>query len=173
MKTGPIEYLKIGAIPALVLALALFFALPWVPEPSPGGAALERYSPARDGASLLMKTYDADGALISTESQNLATIPSLRSFTELPQGLRKELEELYSSPENMDDARVMEVRRRTLKGSGRVAESTDTLVLEPRGVLLLGSRADAGSTEIVFDPPALMLPADLGPGSRWVRSPTK
>ena len=82
----------------LVLAMAFFFAFPWLPEPSLGGAALGRYSPAHDGASLLVESYDKGGRLISTESQNLAMIPALRSFTESRQRIREELEEIYGSP---------------------------------------------------------------------------
>jgi outer membrane protein assembly factor BamB len=147
--------------------MAFFFAFPWLPEPSPGGAALDRYSPASDGASLLIESYDKEGRLISTESQNLAMIPDLRSFTESRQGLREELEKIYDSPEDMDDAQVMEIRRRTLKESGEISETTDTLILDPRGLLLLGSREGNGGTDIVFDDPALLLPADLGPEKTW------
>ncbi|HET7271879.1 MAG TPA: PQQ-binding-like beta-propeller repeat protein, partial [Rubrobacter sp.] len=35
------------------------------------------------------------------------------------------------------------------------------------GLLLLGTREGAGGSDIVFDEPALLLPADLGPGERW------
>ncbi|HJQ29015.1 MAG TPA: PQQ-binding-like beta-propeller repeat protein [Rubrobacter sp.] len=165
-RLGSSEPIRIGAVPVLVLVMAFFFAFPWLPEPSPGGAALDRYSPARDGASLLVESYDKDGRLISTESQNLAMIPDLRTFTESRQGLREEIEKLYASPEDMDDAQVIEVRRRTLEGSGGISESTDTLILDPRGLRLLGSQGTDG-TDIVFDDPALLLPADLGPESSW------
>lgn len=167
-RSGVFESLEIVAVPVLVLAMALFFSFPWLPEPSPGGAALERYSPARDGASRLVESYDASGALVSTESQNLAMIPDLRSFTELREGLRGELEEVYGSPQDMDDVQVMEVRRRALKESGEISETTDAFILEPRGLLLLGTREGAGGTDVVFDRPALLLPADLGPEKRWI-----
>lgn len=166
-RLGSSEPIRVGAVPVLVLVVALFFVFPWLPEPSAGGAALERYSPARDGGSLLIKSYDVDGGLISTESQNLAIIPDLRSFTESRQALSNELEKLYGSPENMDEAQVMEVRRRTLKESGEASETTDTLILEPRGLLLLGSREGEAGTEVHFDRPAVLLPADLEPGKRW------
>ncbi len=102
----------------LVLVVALFFVFPWLPEPSPAGAALERYSPEHDGGSILLKTYDAEGKLISTESQNLAVIPDLRAFTESRRAITDELEKVYGSPEDMEDAQVVEVRRRTLEESG-------------------------------------------------------
>jgi outer membrane protein assembly factor BamB len=145
--------------------VALFFVFPWLPEPSPGGAALERYSPAHDGGSLLLESYDAGGRLVSTESQNLAMIPDLRSFSESPQTFSKELEEIYGSPQNMDDAQVMEVRRRTIGEAGEVSETTDILILDPRGLLLLGSRE--GGTDVLFDRPAVLLPADIGPRKTW------
>jgi outer membrane protein assembly factor BamB len=166
-RLGSSEPVRIGAVPVLVLVMAFFFAFPWLPEPTPGGAALERYSPERDGASLLLETYDGGGRLISTESQNLATIPDLRAFTESRQGLREEIQKLYGSPENMDDAQVVEVRRRTLEESGEISESTDTLILDSRGLLVLGSREGTDSTDIVFDRPALLLPSDLGPDKSW------
>ena len=81
-RLGSSEPVKIGAVPVLVAVVALFFVFPWLPEPSPAGAALERYSPEHDGGSLLIKSYDANGRPISTQSQNLATIPDLRAFTE-------------------------------------------------------------------------------------------
>src|SRR5215218_3776122 len=96
-----------GAVPVLVLAVALFFVFPWLPEPSPAGATLERYSPEYDGGSLLIENYDADGALVSTESQNLATITDLRMFSESSQAMRDELEKIYGSHENMEDAQVV------------------------------------------------------------------
>src|ERR671916_2018935 len=127
------EPVRVGALPLLVLTVALFFVCPWLPEPSPGGAALEAYSPAHDGGSLLLESYDAGGRLVSTESQNLEMIPDLRAFSESPQTFSKELEEIYGSPQNMDDAQVMEVRRRTIGEAGEVSETTDILILDPRG----------------------------------------
>jgi outer membrane protein assembly factor BamB len=94
-------------------------------------------------------------------------IPDLRAFTESRQGLREEIGEIYDSPEDMDDAQVIEVHRRTMKESGRISDSTDTMILDQHGLLLLGSREGAGGTDIVFDDPALLLPADLGPEKSW------
>ncbi|MEW6635903.1 MAG: PQQ-binding-like beta-propeller repeat protein [Actinomycetota bacterium] len=157
---------KIRVLPVLVSVVALFFLVPWMPEP-PAGGALDRYSPVRDGGSSLVETYGPDGRLLSTESQNLAVIPPLRSFVELREGPREVLERLHASPEEMDSARVIELRRRTVKTSGELSQTTDTLLLDGRGLLLLASREGTGATETVFDPPALLLPADLGPESRW------
>ena len=151
----------------LVLAVGLFFVFPWLPEPSPAGATLERYAPDHDGGSILVKNFDADGELISTESQNLATIPDLRTFTELGKDISDQLEDIYTSPQDMEDAEVVEVRRRTLDASGKISDSTDTLVYEPRGLLLLASRSGETGNQIVFDQPAVLLPSDLGPGERW------
>lgn len=161
------EPVRLSVVPVLVFAVALFFVFPWLSAPSAGGTALERYSPVHDGGSLLLRTYDAEGKLVSTEGQNLAMIPDLRSFTESGQALSGELEELYGSPESMEEAQVMQVRRRTLEESGGTSEATDTLILEPRGLLLLGSREGEAGSDVLFDRPAVLLPADLGPGKRW------
>jgi outer membrane protein assembly factor BamB len=158
---------RVGAIPVLVLLVALFFVFPWLPEPPPAGAALERYAPEHDGGSILVKNFDAKGELVSTESQNLATIPDLRTFTELGKDIGGQLEDIYTSPQDMEDAEVVEVRRRTLEASGGISDSTDTLVLEPRGLLLLANRSGETGTEVIFDQPAVLLPSDLGPGKRW------
>ena len=64
------ELLRVGTVPVLVLVAALFFVFPWLPEPSPAGTGLERYSPQQDGGSFLIENSDADGELVSTESQN-------------------------------------------------------------------------------------------------------
>ena len=161
------RFIRVGAVPLLVLAAGLFFVFPWLPEPSPAGDALERYSPEHDGSSTLVENLDADGELISTESQNLAVVPDLRAFTESRQAIQDELEKIYGSPEDMEDAQVVEVRRRTLEASGGVSNATDTLILDPRGLLLLGSREGEAGTDLVFDRPAVLLPADLGPDKRW------
>jgi hypothetical protein len=161
---GPV---RVGAVPVLVLAVALFFVFPWLPEPSPAGAALERYSPEHDGDSILVRNFDADGSLISTESQNLAAVPDLRAFTESRQAISNELDEIYGSPEGMEGAQVVELRRRTLEESGGVSNTTDTLILDSRGLLLLGSREGDAGTDLVFDQPAVLLPSDLGPGKGW------
>src|SRR5215213_8711236 len=79
--------------------------------------------------------------------------------------MRDELEKIYGSHENMEDAQVVEVRRRTLETFGGISDSTDALVLDPRG--LLGNRGGFAGTEVVFDRPALLRPADLGPGKSW------
>jgi len=161
------RFIKLAAVPALVLFVALFFAFPWLPEPSPAGAALERYSPTRDGGSLLIESYDADDRPISTESQNLAVIPDLRAFSGSGKAVSDELEKIYGSYENMQGAQVVEMRRRTLEVSGGVSTTTDTLLLDPRGLLLLGSREGEGETDLIFDRPAVLLPADLGPKASW------
>jgi outer membrane protein assembly factor BamB len=166
-RLGSSGLVRVGAVPVLVLVVALFFVFPWLPEPSPAGAALERYAPEQDGGSILVKKFDADGKLISTESQNLATIPDLRTFTELGKDISGQLEDIYTSPQNMEDAEVVEVRRRTLETTGKISDSTDTLVLEPRGMLLLANRSGDTGTEVVFDQPAVLLPSDFGPGKRW------
>ena len=166
-RLGSSELIKTGAVPVLVLVVALFFVFPWLPAPSPAGAALERYSPEHDGGSFLLKNFDAEGRLISTESQNLAVIPDLRAFTESRRAISDELEKVYGSPEDMEDAQVVEVRRRTLEESGGVSNATDTLILDSRGLLLLGSREGDAGTDLVFDRPAVLLPADLGPGKEW------
>ena len=166
-RLGSLEPVRVGAVPVLVLVVALFFVFPWLPEPSPAGAALERYSPEHDGGSILLENFDADGRLLSTESQNLAVIPDLRAFTESRQAVTEELEKVYGSPEDMEDAQVVEVRRRTLEESGGVSNATDTLILDSRGLLLLGSREGDAGTDLVFDRPAVLLPADLGPGKKW------
>lgn len=154
-------------IPVLVLVVALFFVFPWLPELSPGGGAIELYSPVHDGDAILIQSYNGDGKSTSTESQNLAMIPDLRSFTESRQALSGELEKLYGSPDNMVDAQVMELRRRTIEESGETSESIDTLILEPRGLLLLGSREGEAGADVLFDRPAVLLPPDLEPGKRW------
>ena len=151
----------------LVLVVGLFFVFPWLPEPSPAGSALERYSPGQNGGSVLVEKFDAKGRLVSTESQNTATIPDLRTFTELGQDISDQLERAYGSPQNMRDAQVMEVRRRTLQASGEISNSTDTVILSPRGMLLLANRSGEAGNQVVFDKPAVLLPADLGPEKRW------
>jgi hypothetical protein len=63
--------LEAGATAALyvvVAAVAVAFALPWLPGPDPAGPALERYLPAKDGAAALFAKVDANGQALSWTS---------------------------------------------------------------------------------------------------------
>lgn len=161
-----------GGVATLVLSVALAtvalaFAWPWLPRAPAGGAALERYAPQGDGDSLLIKQSGPDGEPASWESRNLAVVPGLRAFTELRPATREALQRAYENPEELEGSQVIESRSRKLGAGGKIAESTDVLVREPRGLFSVGYYDAQQEEDFIFDPPVLLLPADLGPDSKW------
>src|SRR5437867_1941470 len=77
-----LEGLSVLLLFAVVTAVGLAFAWPWLPRFAYGGQALARYAPLNNGDSFLLAKYDPTGRPTSWESQNVAVVPGLRALTQ-------------------------------------------------------------------------------------------
>jgi|GEM_PF-2031229 len=169
-----------GALFAMLAISALVLAWPWRPVPPPGGTALDRYAPLRQGDARLVAQYDAEGQLTTWSSDNVVLLRGVRALTtDLRHATRTALVRFYEKPENarltgsdLSQATALQIvveRERTLGGDGVALSRTATYVREPRGDLLFGTYDAASGVELVFDPPMLILPSDLNSGVTWER----
>lgn len=150
---------------------ALAFAWPWLPPPPPGGAILARYSPLQDGSARLLRRSAADGTLSAIESQNHVLVPALRLYSDLRRAPSDAILELYPmeqiSPRRLTYVNIFETRTRRLGSDGQITSLNATVVREPRGELIISLSDPAHDQDLIFSPPALLLPADLEPGHTW------
>jgi len=161
--------------------VAFAFALPWLPEGSPGGSELERYQPDRASASRLGVARAAGGRIEGWETVNVARIPALRAFTELRSGFQDAIRTFYARageesvpfPElggRLEDVRIVQSRTNRLDSADPARLQPvllSVLLRERRGLLLIGQYNEESGQELVIDPPARLLPSGLRPGRRW------
>ncbi|MCZ7570423.1 MAG: PQQ-binding-like beta-propeller repeat protein [Ardenticatenaceae bacterium] len=169
----------IALLVTLLVVVALAFAWPWLPRPAPGGQALERYAPLHDGDSALVARYDARGELRSWTSQNVVILPWGPALTtSLREAPRNIIYGLYlnqgeteippeEAPRRLGNVQALQVRQRELDMTGAITTTIAIFLREPRGLFLVGYYDAAGDRDILFDPPAQFLPADLHPESAW------
>lgn len=164
------------ALAVVIAAVALASAWPWLP--ATGGDELDRYAPRRDGDSALIQTYDPQGRLISWESQNTAVVPTVDALSNLRQAQQDGIKAFYADPGEtgpppeeipvrLDGVRVLELRSRTLRPDGSFEDTTSYIIREPDGgYRKAGGEYFAGvytdSQDVLYAPPALVLPHDLG-----------
>jgi hypothetical protein len=166
------------ALYVVVVAVAVAFSSPWLPRPDPAGPALERYQPVRDGTSALFAKLDVSGEVQSWTSQNAAHTPWLALFNELRKAPSEHLLQLYGLPDlaevsfseqlrrNEARGQIFTTRRRELDRAGSVTESLVITLRDERGEHLVGFYS-AADGDVLFDPPALLLPSDLEQGQSW------
>lgn len=176
-------YVRDGLIAvALLLLLALSagaFAFPWIELPPTFGRTIERYSPVRDGSSSLTVEYDANNAPIRWSGANTAILKSARALaSDLQQGTREEMLKIagksganMSSDEDtlagLSGIQILETHRRDLDGTGRPRETVFITMRDARGEFLVSLFFPANNSELVYDPPALLFPANIDPRSQW------
>lgn len=172
------EVLALTAIFGIVLAVGVAFFWPWLARPAPGGAAMNRYAPLRQGGAWLVTRYDPDGALQTWESQNVVVLPGARALiSDLSQETREALEALYleegesSVPvavlaERVANVDIAQTRFRTMDPSGTLTSTVSTSVRDESGEYLISIRYLDAAQEVIFTPPMLALPSDLSVG-RW------
>lgn len=173
--------LETGATTALfvvVAAVAVAFALPWLPRPDPAGAELERYQPLKDGAAALFAKLDEQGVILSWTSQNRARTPWLGLYGEVRKAPSEHLFGLYGVPDlvqvsftdqlrrNEARGQILLTRLRELTPAGQVTETTLISLRDERGELLVSVYTPADG-DLLLDPPILTLSADLQPGLTW------
>lgn len=173
------ESVAIALLFAIVVAVALAFAWPWLPRPTPGGPALARYVPLRDGDSTLLAKYDADGELQSWTSQNVVILPWGQALTtgvrEAPRNILHALYlksgddefSLEQAPKRLANVQAIQVRQRELDVTGALSDTITVLLREPRGEFLIGYYDAASDRDILFTPPAQLMPAEIRPDTVW------
>ena len=177
---------------AITLAgTALAFALPWRSAPTPGGAQLERYEPNGPAYSRLAVLRAGSGRIVGWQTINRTRAPTVLTLEELRPTFQDAIRAFYDiravTPKSRRDIRrgraairhrlanvqIVQSRRNILDradpaqlGSGTLS----VLLRERRGLLLIGQIDEtplAATDEVVIDPPALLMPAGLDPGTRW------
>jgi outer membrane protein assembly factor BamB len=176
--------LGVAAVVVTFAAVALAFALPWLPEGTPGGSELERYEPEGDSASRLGVIRTAGGRIEGWETVNKARSPALRAFTELRSGFQDAIRAFYArggkesvpfrelrQPRRLlEDVQIVQSRENRLDPAdpARLQPGVLSVLLrERRGLLLLGQYNEESGQELVVDPPAQLLPSGLRSGRRW------
>ncbi|HEX8680814.1 MAG TPA: PQQ-binding-like beta-propeller repeat protein [Ardenticatenaceae bacterium] len=161
----------------VVILVGLAFLWPWLTRVTPGGAALDRYMPLRQGNAQLLVRYNPDGTVRQWESLNQVVLPGTRSVTfELSQGTRDALESLFlregESDLSFDDliarlnnAELVQTRYRTLDASGQLTDTMSLSVRDASGDYLVSSYNYATAQEVLWTPPLLTAPSDFSAGS--------
>ncbi|MGB8646085.1 MAG: PQQ-binding-like beta-propeller repeat protein [Anaerolineae bacterium] len=164
---------------AAVALSALIVASQWFPLAPAGAGPLARYAPVHDGSSSLTTSYDAQGTVLSWISTNLRVIPvELALGGDLPSAPRAEIEKFLRKP---GETTVTDVEALARLASGEIYTSqsvqvtaagalqrTEYLYLRDAvGDYLIALYSPGGNQALVFDPPALVLPSDVGPKRAW------
>ena len=172
------ELIAMLGVAALLLGSGLAFAWPWRTELLPPANDLPRFAPRRNGTTTLYTQHDGVGNLRGWRSENTRVIALQRAFaSELRQGASAALIAFYAPP-NPDLAvlgqhlaargvELTEVRNREWSATGVVTETVDVFVRDTRGDFQVSSWTPATGFELVFNPPVLILDAQLVPGQRW------
>ncbi len=165
------------AIFVCVAAVGVAFAQPWMPQPDMAGPALDRYVPAMDADSRLTGVYDPAGVLVGWNSQNVVLLPSLRGLTyDLKPALGAAVLARYAPLDGsktgdatswLRSIQLSEVRHRFMDMNGTITTTLTVYVREARGLFLIGIHTIETATDVVFDPPILAYPPDLGPDKSW------
>lgn len=170
------------AVAITFAAVALAFALPWLPKATPGGSELERYEPDRESASRLGVVRAAGGRIAGWETVNRARMPTLRAL-DLRIGFQDAIRTFYARggeksvpiselPRRLEDEGVQIIQLRTnrldLADPARLQPvQLGVLLRERSGLLLIGQYNEESGQELIVDPPAQLLPSGLRPGRRW------
>jgi outer membrane protein assembly factor BamB len=180
------EYILAWLRDISVFALILFFMgaaffgflLPWLQSPSMRSGALSRYLPRADGLSALSYQVDAKGAGTRLQSLNMHQLTSGVAFTgglrsAQTSALRKFLG--HTGDQNVSEQALvnrLSAYQVYLVNLRETSKGTET---RSSGVIVRGRDGDhelaiyneALNNDIIFDPPLLLLPANLTTGNHW------
>lgn len=166
------------AIYAVIAAVAFAFVWPWLPRPEPSGPTLARYAPIRDGDAVLVAKYDASGELQAWEGRNAALVSASAAISELRPSANFAIGQVYrvdggtsvstgDMSTRVGQVQIVESRVREVPVHGGARSTTSVTLREPRGELLLSEHDPSSNRDTLFDPPILILPADLELGRAW------
>lgn len=163
----------------VVIGSAIAFSIPNRTPPPDGGDALNRYLPLVDGDAALSSRIDADGNAAGWEAANTDVLGDGEALLSLTATTFTQLIDLYGAadkdpvPPGMADATVRVELATTIDASGAIVtngQHTNVVSRDDLGDRLLTVTDATG--ELAFNPPALIVPAELDVGKEWSSSGT-
>lgn len=163
----------------LIVGVALLFLWPWRPQAAPGGSLLARYAPLRDGDSALIIKYDASGQPMAWRSQSLSLWPPIPAIANyLGQAEKNAISEFYfpqyttraSEDELIEQLlkdQLYQSRTRELSTEGELSNDVELYLRSQQGDFLISVGDPTTGSPLIFEPPLLLLPADLVLGQTW------
>ena len=171
-------FLILGLL-GLIVCTGLAFLIPWLPALPAGGPTLARYLPIADGDAWLGNQINVSPSVQSFRSENIRVLAHERALThELRQAAVDELRKFVLKPgetdldDNQFNSRIASMQiiladDQTLGPLGKVYRSTAVFLRTASGDYQLASYFPAQNSDLVFDPPVLLHPADFRPGAKW------
>lgn len=179
------DVIGIGVAITLILTVVLFFMSPWAPRSIAGSTALNRYAPVTDGNSLLLARYDGAGNPLGWQSENTAVLAKVRALAGQIRIAPREMIERYfggtdagavdlsARLERFANVDFLETHISRVDTEGSLKTSSSIYVRSASGEFLVSQfQPDLPNPEVVFDPPAQSLPADLRSGNTWITTGT-
>jgi outer membrane protein assembly factor BamB len=163
----------------ILACTGLAFLVPWLPAFPTGGLALARYIPIYDGDAWLGEQITAATSAQAFRSENFQVLAHERALTsELRLAAIDELRKFVLKPgeTTLDDSQftsrissmqIILEEDRNLAADGKVDQSSTAILRTASGDYQLASYFPAKNSDLVFDPPILLRPANLRPGAKW------
>jgi len=157
----------------IVLAI---FVWPWQATRPAGSAQLTHYAPLHDGDARLRLSYDRDDKPHHWTSESQVILSNVAALAnQLPRQTISAIFNRYqisagSSAEvdrALRDVQIIETLQRTLNLDGSAQSLSLINLRDTEGEHFLSQYDPSTNQERVFDPPVLMLPADLSVGHTW------
>ena len=172
------EALTLAAVLVMVVGVAAAFTWPWLPAAPAGGAALAKYTPARDGDARLMLVTLGGGETKAWLAHNTRLIPGLRIATDARKAVAEAFLEALREPgeEPLSDAEfqrrlaamtIIETRAYEINADGNVTESWQYVSRDSHGDRFMAISYPQTNRDIVVNPPAVMLPPVVDVGAAW------
>ncbi len=174
-----LDIFLILTILAMIACTGLAFLVPWLPPLPAGGAALARYVPISDGDSWLGQQVYPTTPANTFRSENTRILAHERALTsELRQAAIDELRKYVLKPGETDldnnqftsriaSMQIILEEGLNLGADGKVDRTTTVILRNAAGDVQLSIYSPAQNSDLVFDPPLLLRPADFRPGAKW------
>lgn len=166
---------------AILAGAIVGLSRPWLRLGQPA-APLGHFAPMGEGDAALYALYDATGAQTGWRSVNVDVLSKIELFTGLPEEVYSVVHGHFFPEESVDatgladsrsifaelgDARGARVYFTTRLLGGKVSRQEAVVLDDDPGRYLVSIANPADGTGAIYDPPLLLLPADLGATLRW------
>jgi outer membrane protein assembly factor BamB len=177
-----VDVLLILAVLGMLACTALAFLVPWLPPMPAGGAALARYVPISDGDGWLGEQVTAATSAEVFRGENMRILPHERALTSgLRQAAIDELRKFVLKPgeTSLDESQIsnrvsaMQIiveEDQNLAADGKVERTSTALLRTSSGDYQLAVYSPLSNSDLVFDPPLLLHPANFRAGTQWQSS---